>query len=46
MQAAVFESEPQASAAATTIRELGFNADVVVFYASSGATTVRSSTLR
>ena len=30
MPAAVFESEPQASAAATVLRELGFDSQVVV----------------
>lgn len=30
MPSAAFESEPQASAAATTLRELGFTADVYV----------------
>lgn len=30
MPAAVFESEPQAEAAATVLRELGFDSDVIV----------------
>lgn len=35
MRAAVFESEPQASAAATVLRELGFNSEVIVHGANT-----------
>lgn len=40
MPIAAFESEPQASAAATVLRELGYNAEVVV----RGANTFQART--
>ena len=42
MPAAAFESEPQASAAAIVLRELGFNADVYVHGANDFEERARS----